>query len=51
MGALDDSPLAPMLQTARLSLEPLRIDHAVEMAPLLDDAQLFGFTGGGLCAP
>jgi RimJ/RimL family protein N-acetyltransferase len=32
-----------------LSLEPLRIDHAEEMAPLLDDAQLFGFIGGGPC--
>jgi RimJ/RimL family protein N-acetyltransferase len=46
MGALDDWPPAPILQTARLSLEPLRIAHAEEMAPLLDDAQLFGFTGG-----
>jgi RimJ/RimL family protein N-acetyltransferase len=49
VGALDDWPLAPVLQTARLSLEPLRIDHAEEMAPLLDDAQLFGFTGGAPC--
>jgi len=49
MGALDDWPRAPILQTPRLSLEPLRIDHADEMAPLLDDAQLFDFTGGGPC--
>jgi RimJ/RimL family protein N-acetyltransferase len=46
MSALDDWPLAPILQTARLSLEPLRIDHAEEMAPLLDDPRLFGFTSG-----
>jgi RimJ/RimL family protein N-acetyltransferase len=51
MAALDDWPAAALLQTARLSLEPLRIDHAEEMAPLLDDAQLFGFIGGGPCTP
>jgi len=49
MAALDDWPAATLLQTARLSLEPLRIDHAEEMAPLLDDARLFGFIGGGPC--
>ena len=49
MAALDDWPPAPLLQTARLSLEPLRIDHAEEMAPLLDDAKLFRFIGGGPC--
>ncbi len=32
-----------------MSLEPLRIDHAEEMAPLLDDPRLFGFTGGAPC--
>jgi hypothetical protein len=49
MSALDDWPLAPILQTERLSLEPLSIDHAEEMAPLLDDPRLFGFTGGSPC--
>jgi RimJ/RimL family protein N-acetyltransferase len=49
MSALDDWPPAPMLLTARLSLEPLSIDHAEEMAPLLDDPRLFGFTGGSPC--
>jgi RimJ/RimL family protein N-acetyltransferase len=46
MGALDDWPLAPILRTQRLSLEPLRVDHADEMAPLLDDPRLFTFIGG-----
>lgn len=49
MSALDDWPLAPILQTERLSLEPLKIDHAEEMAPLLDDPRLFDFTGGSPC--
>ena len=34
------------LLTARLELEPLRVEHAPEMAPLLDDARLHLFTGG-----
>ncbi len=37
---------ASPLQTERLTLEPLRVYHAEEMAPLLDDARLFAFTGG-----
>jgi RimJ/RimL family protein N-acetyltransferase len=37
---------APALQTSRLALEPLRVDHAEEMAPLLADAELYAFTGG-----
>jgi RimJ/RimL family protein N-acetyltransferase len=37
---------ASPLQTERLALEPLRVHHAEEMAPLLDDARLFAFTGG-----
>ncbi|MEY2517188.1 MAG: hypothetical protein QOJ89_4546 [bacterium] len=49
MGALDDWPAAPMLQTARLSLEPLRVDHAEEMTSVLDDPRLFAFTGGSPC--
>lgn len=49
MSALEDWPPAPILQTARLSLEPLRIDHAQAMASVLDDPQLFAFTGGSPC--
>lgn len=36
----------PVLETQRLRLEPVRPAHAVEMAPLLDDARLLTFTGG-----
>ncbi|MGH3152571.1 MAG: GNAT family N-acetyltransferase [Streptosporangiaceae bacterium] len=32
--------------TERLDLEPLDVDHAAELAPLLDDAALHEFTGG-----
>ena len=39
-------PAAPLLTTERLSLEPLTVKHAQEMAPLLDDAALHAFTGG-----
>ncbi len=46
MSALEDWPEAPMLQTARLSLEPLSVDHAREMVSVLDDPRLFAFTGG-----
>ena len=35
-----------MLRTARTTLEPLSVDHAEEMAPLLEDPSLHGFTGG-----
>ena len=41
-----DADASP-LRTERLALEPLRVQHAEEMAPLLDDARLFAFTGGG----
>jgi RimJ/RimL family protein N-acetyltransferase len=34
------------LTTARLVLEPLRIDHAVEMVPVLGEENLYRFTGG-----
>ncbi|MGZ4169501.1 MAG: GNAT family N-acetyltransferase [Solirubrobacteraceae bacterium] len=34
------------LETLRLTLEPLRIAHAEEMAPLLADVSLYAFTGG-----
>jgi RimJ/RimL family protein N-acetyltransferase len=43
-------PAAPMnaqpLESARLVLEPLRVDHADELAPLLDDPALHRFIGG-----
>jgi RimJ/RimL family protein N-acetyltransferase len=41
-----DWPAAPRLRTERLVLEPLTVDHAEEMAPLLDDSALHAFTGG-----
>jgi RimJ/RimL family protein N-acetyltransferase len=41
-----DWPDAPPLETERLTLEPLRVEHADEMWPLLDDARLYTFTGG-----
>jgi RimJ/RimL family protein N-acetyltransferase len=44
MGAEHEDPEA--LRTARLTLEPLRPDHAEEMAPLLADERLYAFTGG-----
>ncbi len=37
---------AQPLTSARLELEPLRVDHASEMAQLLDDRQLHTFIGG-----
>jgi RimJ/RimL family protein N-acetyltransferase len=40
------SVLTSALTSERLSLEPLRVDHAAEMAVLLDDAGLHTFTGG-----
>lgn len=39
-------PATPLLRSRRLLLEPLRVEHAEEMAPLLDDPQLHRFTGG-----
>ncbi len=36
---------AVALETFRLTLEPLRVEHADEMAPLLADAELYAFTG------
>ena len=33
-------------RTQRLDLEPLTLDHAAELAPMLDDAALHEFTGG-----
>jgi RimJ/RimL family protein N-acetyltransferase len=37
---------AAALETERLSLEPLRVEHAQEMMPLLADRRLHEFTGG-----
>jgi RimJ/RimL family protein N-acetyltransferase len=41
-----DWPAVEAVQTARLTLEPLRVDHAEEMAALLDDPGLHAFIGG-----
>jgi RimJ/RimL family protein N-acetyltransferase len=46
MRALGDWPPAPPLETERVSLEPLRVAHADEMAALLDDERLHRFIGG-----
>jgi RimJ/RimL family protein N-acetyltransferase len=37
---------APLLETLRLTLEPLRVDHAEEMVAVLADERLYAFTGG-----
>jgi len=39
-------PRAEPLTTRRLVLEPLRVEHARELAPVLDDPALHAFTGG-----
>jgi RimJ/RimL family protein N-acetyltransferase len=39
-------PAAEVIETERLLLEPLRADHAVEMAAVLDDERLHAFIGG-----
>jgi RimJ/RimL family protein N-acetyltransferase len=39
-------PVAGPIDTTRLTLEPLRIGHAEEMAPALDDPGLHEFIGG-----
>ena len=39
-------PTATPIRTARLDLEPLRVEHADEAAPLFDDERLHAFTGG-----
>ena len=38
-------------RTERLELEPLTVEHAAELAPVLDDAALHEFTGGSPLAP
>lgn len=35
----------PVMETRRLKLEPLRVDHAEEMADVLADPRLYEFTG------
>jgi RimJ/RimL family protein N-acetyltransferase len=42
----DEWPAAELIETARLTLEPLRPEHADEMAPILDDPALHAFIGG-----
>jgi RimJ/RimL family protein N-acetyltransferase len=44
-------PIAEAVETARLTLEPLRSEHATELAPLLDDASLHGYIGGHPATP
>lgn len=39
-------PVAEPIETGRLTLEPLRVEHAEEMAPLFDDSALHEFIGG-----
>jgi RimJ/RimL family protein N-acetyltransferase len=39
-------PAGPPLTSARLDLEPLRVEHAEEMSPLLNDPALHVFIGG-----
>jgi RimJ/RimL family protein N-acetyltransferase len=36
----------PLLAGHRLDLEPVQVEHAEEMGPLLDDVRLHTFTGG-----
>lgn len=42
---MEIAPL-PALRTARLVLEPLRVDHAAEMVDVLADPALYTYTGG-----
>lgn len=41
-----DWPHAELIETARLRLEPLRVEHAEEMTSVLDDQSLHEYTGG-----
>ncbi|WP_199711046.1 GNAT family N-acetyltransferase [Tessaracoccus antarcticus] len=43
---MDTWPEAPTIACADLTLEPLRVEHAQEMAPALDDVALHTFIGG-----
>lgn len=40
-------PHAEPIETARLTLEPLRIEHAEEMFTVVADPELYGYIGGG----
>ncbi len=42
----DEWPETPVLGSCRLRLEPLRVEHAEEMASLLDDPELHRLIGG-----
>ncbi|MGO1173262.1 MAG: GNAT family N-acetyltransferase [Actinomycetaceae bacterium] len=44
-------PAARPLETSALVLEPLRVEHAAEMAAVLDDERLHEFTGGQPATP
>lgn len=46
MPAEREWPIAEAIDTARLTLEPLRPDHAAELAPLLDDTGLHRYIDG-----
>jgi RimJ/RimL family protein N-acetyltransferase len=41
-----DWPSAELIETARLRLEPLRVEHSDEVAPALDDESLHEYIGG-----
>ena len=43
---MQEFPDGPPLAGARLDLEPLRVEHAEELAPLLDDPDLHVFISG-----
>ncbi|MCX2732607.1 GNAT family N-acetyltransferase [Saccharopolyspora sp. NFXS83] len=44
-------PVASPISTARLRLEPLRVGHAPETAPVFGDVRLHEWTGGTPCTP
>ncbi|WP_018656691.1 GNAT family N-acetyltransferase [Actinomadura flavalba] len=45
------APLAETLTTRRLTLEPLTVHHAAEMAAVLDDDRLHTYIGGAPLSP
>lgn len=46
-----DWPGAEPIETGRLTLEPLRVGHAAELAPLLADPALHEYIGGQPASP
>jgi len=46
-----DWPTAEPIETPRLTLEPLRVEHAGEMAEVLADPRLYDYIGGGPPSP